>query len=195
MAATAPVVVVPDDLHWADKPTVLLLRHLGATLGRAEVLVIGTYRDSDLTLAHPLTEGLAALRREPAVERMEVGGLDDDGVVPLLESVAGHEMDTDGIELAHAVRRETGGNPFFAAEVLRHLAEMGAIRQEDGQWVATVELTSIGLPASVREVVGQRVRTRLAPDDQPPESTGRSLDPVSPSRTTASPQRGRHGPG
>jgi len=165
MAATAPVVVVLDDLHWADKPTVLLLRHLAATLNRAEVLVVGTYRDSDLTATHPLTEGLAALRREPAVERIAVGGLDDNGVVALLEGLAGHEMADDGIELAHAVRRETGGNPFFTAEVLRHLVETAAIRQEDGRWVAAVDLSSIGLPESVREVVGQRVR-RLGDDVQ-----------------------------
>ncbi|MDP9182763.1 MAG: AAA family ATPase, partial [Actinomycetota bacterium] len=158
MAATAPVVLVLDDLHWADKPTVLLLRHLVATLGRAEVLVVGTYRDSDLTVTHPLTEGLAALRREAAVERIAVNGLDDNGVVALLEGLAGHEMADDGIALAHAVRRETDGNPFFTAEVLRHLSETGAIRQEAGRWVAAVALSSIGLPESVREVVGQRVR-------------------------------------
>jgi len=158
MAATAPVVLVLDDLHWADKPTVLLLRHLVATLDRAEVLVVGTYRDSDLTAVHPLTEGLAALRRESHVERIAVGGLDDNGVVALLEGLAGHEMGDDGIELAHAVRRETGGNPFFTAEVLRHLVDTDAIRQEDGRWVGAVDLSQIGLPESVREVVGQRVR-------------------------------------
>ena len=165
MAVTAPVVLVLDDLHWADKSTVLLLRHLVTTLDRAEVLVVGTYRDSDLTVTHPLTEGLAALRREPAVERIAVGGLDDNGVVALLEGLAGHEMESDGIELAHAVRRETDGNPFFTAEVLRHLSETGAIRREDGRWMAAVELSSIGLPDSVREVVGQRVR-RLGDDVQ-----------------------------
>ncbi len=158
LAHTAPVVLVLDDLHWADKPTVLLLQHLAATLDRAEVLAIGTYRDSDLTATHPLTEALVALRQQPAVQRLAVGGLDDGGVVALLEGLAGHEMGSDGIELAHAVRRETGGNPFFTAEVLRHLAETDAIRQEGGRWVAAVELSAIGLPESVREVVGQRVR-------------------------------------
>jgi len=165
IAAAEPLVFVLDDLHWSDKPTVLLLRHLVATLDRAAVLIVGTYRDSDLTATHPLTEGLAALWREAAVERMAVGGLDDTGVVALLEGIAGHDMDADGIRLAHAVRRETDGNPFFTAEVLRHLAESGAIRQEGGRWVATVELSTIGLPTSVREVVGQRVR-RLAPATQ-----------------------------
>ena len=165
IAAAAPLVFVLDDLHWADKPTVLLLRHIVATLDQAAVVIVGTYRESELTATHPLTEGLASLWREPAVERMVLGGLDDLGVVAMLEGIAGHEMDSDGVELAHAVRRETEGNPFFTAEVLRHLAESGAIRQEDGRWVATVELSAVGLPVSVREVVGQRVR-RLEPATQ-----------------------------
>lgn len=159
IAAAKRLVVVLDDLHWADKATVVLLRHLVTTLDRAEVLVVGTYRHSDLTVGHPLTEALAALRREPGVSRLAVGGLDDNDVIALLERLAGHEMGPDGIELAHAVRRETDGNPFFTAEVLRHLAETGAIRQQDdGHWVAAVDMSSIGLPESVREVVGQRVR-------------------------------------
>ncbi|MGH9276094.1 MAG: ATP-binding protein, partial [Acidimicrobiales bacterium] len=158
MAAVAPVVLVLDDLHWADKPSVLLLRHLVSTLDRAEVLIVGTYRDSDLTATHPLTEGLATLRREVGVERLAVGGLDHSGVVALLEGMAGHAMGEDGIALAHAVRRETDGNPFFTAEVVRHLADIGAIRQDRGHWSATTDLSTIALPESVREVVGQRVR-------------------------------------
>jgi tetratricopeptide (TPR) repeat protein len=165
MAGAAPVVIVLDDLHWADKPTVLLLRHLVTTLDDAAVLLVGTYRDSDLTVDHALTEALAALSPGPAVDRISIGGLDDGGVIALLEGLAGHEMTDEGIELAHAVRRETGGNPFFAAEMLRHLADIGAIRQDGGRWVATVDLSRIGLPESVREVVGQRV-LRLGDDVQ-----------------------------
>jgi tetratricopeptide (TPR) repeat protein len=158
VAAATPVVLVLDDLHWADKPTVLLLRHLVETLDEAAVLLVGTYRDSDLTIDHPLTEVLPALLQEPGVDRMPVGGLDDLGVVALLEGLAGHELGRDGVALAHAVRRETDGNPFFTGEMLRHLADTGAIRQLDGRWVAMVDLSDLGLPESVREVVGQRVR-------------------------------------
>jgi class 3 adenylate cyclase/tetratricopeptide (TPR) repeat protein len=164
LASSTPVVLVLDDLHWADKPTVLLLRHLVSTLPSTRVLLLGTYRESDLSASHPMTAGLAALRREASVERVAVDGLDDVGVVALLEGLAGHEIGEEGIDLAHAVRRETGGNPFFTAEVLRHLAETDALRQDaDGRWGMTVDLASVGLPASVREVVAQRVR-RLGDD-------------------------------
>ncbi len=157
-ATHAPVLVVMDDLHWADKSTVQLLRHLVSTLGPAEVLILGTYRDSDITADHPLAHGLAALRREESVERVRLVGLDDQDVIVLVESIAGHALDGDSIDVAHAVGRETGGNPFFTTEVFRHLVETGSIRQEAGRWVSTVDLAAIGLPESVREVVGRRVR-------------------------------------
>ena len=159
VAARSPVVLVLDDLHWASKPTVLLLRHLVTTLPSGAVLLLGTYRESDLSASHPLTEGLAALAGEPSVDRVSLVGLDDLGVVALLEGLAGHEIGEAGVSLAHLVGRETGGNPFFTAEVLRHLVETGALQQDaDGRWAMTVELTSVGVPASVRDVVAQRVR-------------------------------------
>lgn len=160
----APVVLVLDDLHWADLPSLQLLHHVvGADAAALRVLVTATYRDTDVADDHPLAAALASLYREPGIERIDVAGLDDIGVVELLEAIAGHEMGDDGIELARLVRRETGGNPFFVAEVLRHLAESGVIRQEDGRWVAKVDFSSIWLPESVREVVDQRVR-RLGDD-------------------------------
>jgi predicted ATPase len=79
LAEAASVVLVLDDLHWADKPTVLLLRHLIATLDQAAVLLVGTYRDTDLTVDHALTEALAELAQDPTVERISIGGLDDGG--------------------------------------------------------------------------------------------------------------------
>lgn len=157
LARIEPVVLVIDDLHWADKASALLLRHLVETLDAAGVLIVGTYRDTDLEPAHPFADTLARLWREPSVTRLSVEGLDDDGVVELLEAFAGHDLDATGIELARTVRRETGGNPFFTAEVLRHLAETNAIREENGRWVAATELSAVGLPDSVREVVGHRV--------------------------------------
>ena len=158
-----PVVLVLDDLHWADVPSLQLLQHIVGAEATLRVLIAATYRDTDVADDAPLAATLASLHREPGIERIAVVGLDDAGVVELLEAIAGHEMSADGIELAQLVTRETGGNPFFAAEVLRHLAETGAISREDGRWVAKVDFASIGLPESVREVVSQRVR-RLGDD-------------------------------
>ena len=74
-----PVVLVLDDLQWADKGSLLLLRHLAAADQAMRVLVLGTYRDSELSHAHPLLDTLAALRRQSGVSRIELAGLDDTG--------------------------------------------------------------------------------------------------------------------
>lgn len=162
LAARTPLLLVLDDLHWTGRPTVALLVHLAETLGDAEVCVVATYRESELEPGHPLADRLPELDRAGA-EQVALRGLDDQAVVALLESLAGHEMDVDGIGLARDVHRETGGNPFFCTELLRHLAETDAIAQVDGRWVAVGDLSEVGLPDSVREVVGQRVR-RLGAD-------------------------------
>jgi class 3 adenylate cyclase/tetratricopeptide (TPR) repeat protein len=159
-----PLLLILDDLHWADAPTLSLFRHVVASGSSMAAMVVGTYRDSDLSRDHPLTALLAALHREQGVERMKLTGLDSEDVVALMEAMAGQELDQDGRALAQEVTRETAGNPFFASEVLRHLTESGAIVQgEDGRWRLTGDLADLGLPQSVREVVGQRVE-RLGPD-------------------------------
>ena len=83
--------------------------------------------------------------------------MDDHGVVSYVEAAAGHPLDDAGVDLT-AIYRETDGNPFFVSEVLRHLAETGAIRQSlDGRWEAGKTLEDVGLPNSVREVISARV--------------------------------------
>ncbi|MDY7085054.1 MAG: AAA family ATPase [Actinomycetota bacterium] len=151
--------VVLDDLHWADVQTLALLRHVVERALTTPVLVIATFRDSDIDDAHPLTTVLAASHREPGVTRLALRGLSDDEVLDLLNSVAGHEMGGAGIALRDLLRAETEGNPFFVTEILRHLAETGAVtRQPDGHWTVPSHLLEHGLPVSVREVVSRRVQ-------------------------------------
>ncbi len=153
-----PVVLVLDDLQWADKGSLLLLRHLTAAEQTMRVLVLATYRDSELAQADALRETLGVLRRHSGVSRVELVGLDDSAVVSFLEAAAGQTLDQAGVDLAHAVYRETDGNPFFVSEVLRHLAETGAVHQDAaGRWVAGDSFDRLDLPDSVREVIGGRV--------------------------------------
>ena len=153
-----PLVLVLDDLQWADKPSLQLLRHVVANTIPLRLLIVGTYRHSALSNADPLTEALAALRRESGVSRIELSGLDDTGVLAYMEAAAGHELDDDGVDLAHALYRETDGNPFFVGEVLRHLSETGAIYQDEtGRWTAAAGLETMEMPESVRLVIGSRV--------------------------------------
>ena len=158
VSALAPVVLVLDDLHWADRPTIQLLRHVVSADAPLRLFVIGAFRESDIDPDHPLAEALAALHRESGVERIALGGLGDDELLVLLETRAGHAMTDEGVALRDALLAETDGNPFFVGEMLRHLAETRAIHEdEQGHWIVSADLRTSGLPVSIREVIGRRV--------------------------------------
>ena len=107
---------------------------------------------------------LADLRREEGVERLTLRGLGQDEVVSLMEAAARHEMGATGIALAREIAAETDGNPFFVVEMLRHLLESGAlVRAPEGRWELRQQPDALGLPQSVREVVGRRIE-RLGDD-------------------------------
>jgi class 3 adenylate cyclase len=138
MSQEQPVVLVLDDLQWADTGSPQLLRHLMSSDQKMRLLVVGTYRDNELSCAHPLLDTLGALRRHDGVSRIELRGFDDAGVVDFLEASGGRMLDDAGTGLALAVYRETDGNPFFVSEVLRHLVDTGSIYPDAvGRWVGT----------------------------------------------------------
>ena len=153
-ARSKPVVLVLDDLQWADKPSLLLLQHLVHTVRDARLLVVGTYRDVELDRAHPLAEVVANLRRQRLYERVLLRGLCRDDVKSLVEAVAAQEVSEDFVDL---LSTETEGNPFFVQEVLRHLVDSGALRRESGRWVAGMEDFAAQLPEGIREVIGRRL--------------------------------------
>ena len=153
-----PIILVLDDLQWADTGSLLLLRHLAESELPTKVLVIGTYRNTEIARSGALVDTLGALRRQGAMSRIDLSGLDDNGVISLMEAAAGHSLDDTAVGLAHLLYRETDGNPFFVTEVLRHLSETGAIHQDPaGHWVAEDDIDEMSLPDSVREVIGARV--------------------------------------
>src|SRR6185437_8941674 len=120
-SAGAPVVVILDDLHWAAKPTLLLMRHLLRFGEHARVQIVGTYRSTDLDRSHPLAAMLADLHRSAVpgtTNRIALSGLDQDDVTTYVA-----EVGYDDEELARALAAVTGGNPFFLIEALRHVEE------------------------------------------------------------------------
>lgn len=160
-SAQQPVVLILDDLHWAGAPELLLLKHVLKSTMPLRLLVIATYRDTDLTRTHPLTPALANFRRETGVERLALHGLDEAAVVGLVTAAAGHELLEPGIALARALHQETEGSPLFIGEILRHLRESGAIFQEGNRWTYRGRLASLAIPEGIREVIGRRL-SRLA---------------------------------
>ena len=158
-SALQPTVLVLDDLQWSDSQSLRLLRHVVATVDSARLLVLGTFRDSELSPSNPLRDLLGALQREPSISRIPLKGFDDTGVLAFMEAAAGQRLEEAATDLAHAIFLETEGNPFFVGEVLRSLMETGAIYQDDrGRWTAAKEMSEMVLPNSVREVISARVR-------------------------------------
>jgi len=134
---TSPVVLVLDDLHWAAKPTLLMLRHVLHSTDPMALLIVVTYRDTELGRSHPLAAMLADFHRDTGVQRLAIGGLDQAEVAGLAEAIGARDADVA------AVHAETDGNPFFAGQVLRHLSEAGP--------------NAGRIPEGVREVVGRRL--------------------------------------
>jgi DNA-binding SARP family transcriptional activator/tetratricopeptide (TPR) repeat protein len=153
-----PVVLVLEDLHWVDKPTALLLAHVVRSVQMSRVLVIGTYRD--IEPAEPLVAALADLRRDRALERLELRSLRRGEVAAMISGWLGR---TPPSHYAHALHRETEGNPFFIEEILRHLIE---VRGMDGvEWSRLASFTELGIPDGVRDAIGRRLAT-LSPAAQ-----------------------------
>jgi len=149
-AAACPLVVVLDDLHAADEPSLLLLRFLAGELGGSRILVVGTYRDVDPTVRDPLASTLAELAREQVTRRIELGGLTEANVGRYIELSAGT---TPPAELVSTIHTETEGNPLFVGEVVRLIAPEGRLSAVD-----VPSLWRLGIPQGVREVIGRRLR-------------------------------------
>ena len=154
--AQRPRLLVIDDLHWADQATLLLVKHL-IQFRPSGLVIVGTYRDTDVDRAHPLSAMLSQYRTTGEITRIKVAGLGLGGVCELLERAGGHGLDDLGRQFAERVQRETSGNPFFVGEVLRDLIENGTLVRRDGQWTSELQVHEAGISEGVREVVGQRL--------------------------------------
>jgi tetratricopeptide (TPR) repeat protein len=132
-----------------------MLRQLTRLASPERILVIGTYRDVDLDRAHPLTDALSAWPREAGYEHLSLEGLDGEATTALLAAMAEHKVE---LRVGAAWVRETGGNPFFVQELVRHLMEEGKLfRDSDGRWTTTAPLRELALPVAARDVVIRRL--------------------------------------
>ncbi len=153
-----PLVIVLDDLHWADAPSLLLLQHLARRVAESRIAVVGTYRDVELDRKHPLSAALGELRQKRLYERIRLHGLQVAEISALLAAVGQQPEETVAPAFAHALYQETEGNPFFIEEILRHLVETGALYRRDDRWVSDADsIEEMGIPEGVREVIGRRL--------------------------------------
>ncbi|MGH9003952.1 MAG: ATP-binding protein, partial [Acidimicrobiia bacterium] len=157
VSADTPAVLVVDDIQWATKPTLLLLTHLIRSAEPMRLLVVACYRDTDLDVTAELADAIADLVRQPGVERLRLGGLDEPGVFAFMEAQARHGLDDDVRGYAAPLQAETGGNPFFVGQVIRHLSETGAVFRRDGRWTSELAPSEVGIPDGVRDVIARRL--------------------------------------
>ena len=141
---------VVDDVHWADRPTLSLLRHLVRIPSRSRVVIVVTHRDSESEIAEPLSEFLADLRRDANVERLALRGLDSEAVLELLD--AGADATNEVRRFAFLLCSDTNGNPFFLQEVILSLGDQVRNITSD----LFPKLSQLGVPRGIREVVRGR---------------------------------------
>lgn len=159
-ARLTPIVMLFEDLQWADEPTLLLLQHLAQAVAGMPMLMIGTYRDVDLEVGRPCARVLDFLQRQKLCTRILLRGLPMAGVEQMLAALSTQQPPPS---LARVVFKETEGNPFFVEEVFRHLAEEGKLFDEKGAFRPELRVDQLQVPEGVRLVLGRRLE-RLSED-------------------------------
>ncbi|HET8592820.1 MAG TPA: adenylate/guanylate cyclase domain-containing protein, partial [Solirubrobacterales bacterium] len=147
VARDRPLVIVLDDLHWADEPSLLLLRFAARELGSSGLLILATYRDVELGRHHPLARVLGEISGSESSARIPLRGLTVAAVERYIQMTSGAPSP---LGLAEAVQEQTDGNPFFVGEVVRLLAS-------EGRLTAGGSPAELQIPQGVREVVGRRL--------------------------------------
>ena len=155
ISRSQPMIIVLDDLHWSDSPSLVYLSFLARELTDSRLLVVGTYRDVEINRRHPLLQTLADLTRDQLFDRILLRRLNKEDVTTFLElSLAGDNTK----KLANEIFTVTEGNPLFISEVIRFLDEQGGISEDQ----PSESGFAIKIPEGIREVIGKRLN-RLPP--------------------------------
>jgi DNA-binding CsgD family transcriptional regulator len=154
-ARVRPVLLVLEDLQWADDSTLLLLQHVAQRVAEMPALVVGTYRDVELAPAAPLARVLQDLLRQRLAREFVLRPLKEADVAVILTALSGSEPPP---ELLYWLYRETDGNPFFVEEVVRHLQEEKKLLDAEGHWRPDVSVGHPEVPRGVRLVIEQRLQ-------------------------------------
>ena len=156
-----PTVLFIDDLQWADPTTLNLLHYLARNTRKDRVLILGTYRPEDMLKSpdgkpHQLELVMQNMSREDLFESMELKRLGSEDTMRVMNSVLGKTSFERGFY--DKINKEAGGTPFFILEVVRLLAEEGAIAKGgEGTWELAREMEKLNLPTKVYDVVKRRL--------------------------------------
>ncbi len=148
------LVLILEDLHWADEATVHLLGHLAPQIRTWPVLLVATYRSTETALSEPLRELLARLIRERLADSVPLGRLDSTEVASMLGTLSDRPVPET---LVDVVYRETEGNPFFVEEVFLHLREQGRLFDGSGDWLERLTIAESEVPPTTRLLLTRRL--------------------------------------
>ncbi|MGA9721089.1 MAG: AAA family ATPase [Candidatus Binatus sp.] len=154
MAENSPVLLILEDLHWADEGTLSLLTHLARSFRKLPVMIIGTFRDYELDSSGPLAQTLDDCTRLHLLERVDLQGLPADAVSEMIRTLSGQQPPTS---LVDAIHSRTEGNPFFVEELYKHLNERGRLLDSSGKFRSTFKPGDLDVPQSVRLVIQRRL--------------------------------------
>ncbi len=153
-ARIAPIVVLFDDLHWADEASLGLIENSAAYLAGLPIIALGTYRDVDLDVNRGFARLLETLTRQRLAQRISLKRLPIERVSDLLGALGGASPPA---ELVRVIYEETDGNPFFVEEVFAHLKEEGWLFDANGKWRTDLRVQDLDVPEGVRLVIGRRL--------------------------------------
>ena len=147
-AQSQPLMLVLDGLHWADRSSLLLLEFLAREIQSSPLLVVGTYRDVEVSRRHPLSETLGSLMREERFLRVQLSGLAEPEVEQLIQMSASVSLPPG---LSATIHQRTEGNPLFVTEIIRTLPGEGIEKIKEGR-----DYTA-SIPEGVRDAIGRRL--------------------------------------
>jgi tetratricopeptide (TPR) repeat protein/predicted Ser/Thr protein kinase len=153
-AQIQPILLIIEDLHWADDPTLLLLQHFAQRLQEMPVLMIGTYRDTELDFTHDFATSLEQLNRQHLAHDIVLKRLPEESVSAMLQGRSGRKPPASLVEVIY---KETEGNPFFVEEVFKHLAEEAKLFDAEGEWRSDLHIEETDVPRGVLLVIGRRL--------------------------------------
>lgn len=155
VAHVQPLLLVLEDLHWAKESTMLLVQHIACQLGHMPVLIIGTYRDTELAVSRSLGNTIEDLLRQRLAHDIVLRRfLLPDGE-DMIRKWSGQEPPVSFVKLIFG---QTEGNPFYVEEILKHLADSDKLFDRDGKWFPHLSIDEADVPRSVRLVIGHRLQ-------------------------------------
>lgn len=152
VSARAAVLLVLDDLQWADAGTAMMMRHVARSCGHRRFLIAGAYRTTEVVTQNPLADVLGAMQAEAECTVIRLQPLGTGAIGQVAAAEAGAPVSPS---LATAIAAHTGGNPFFAKEMIRHLLEEGALA-EGSSGALEASLPLVAVPEGVRQVLARR---------------------------------------